>query len=244
MNEFEAAGVGARFIRNNASEVAMRRDNLWAALWMVLVCSACTASTEMLGSHFVKEQLISANAGGTLTVTAADSATLAGLQISVPPGALTADATLTVAYGSVTPAGSKSAGPAVDLGPDGAHFNLPVSVTLPYALPSGAQSSQLVVDAVESNGKTYQIANSAVTLSGAFVSFTVTGFTQFQPGVVDYIPPPPDDGGMPSDGGCDSNLTACPADGDGGTLCADTTSDPANCGSCGYGLWAAEPVRW
>src|SRR5262249_18764114 len=127
--------------------------------------------------------------------------------------------------------GTRAAGVSADLGPDGTHFNLPVTVTLPFVLPSGVQPSQLMIFAQEGGGGTYEIVHDALQISGALVTFTGTGLTRFQPGISDYSPPPPDDGGI--DAGCADGFAACPLD-DGGVLCADTTSDPNNCGSCGY----------
>jgi hypothetical protein len=214
--------------------------------WLIgtAVLAGCTGRSEMLASRYVKKQVIPASAGGTLTVSTSDSQMLAGLQIVVPPGALAADTELTVAYGTASPAGSASAGPSVDLGPDGTRFQVPATITVPFALPAGATQRQLVVDAIESNRQTYRIANSALTVSGSFVSFGVNGFTQFQPGLGDDIPPPPDDGGCAAgesacvldagaDGGCPPGYT-CAFD-DGGTplLCVDTATDKLNCGGCG-----------
>jgi hypothetical protein len=226
----------------------MRTINVpMSILFFALLNGCSTSQPSILASEFVKSQLVRASEGGTVTVQASDSATLAGVKVVIPPGALSADTRITIGYGagagttdpwsmspsptaSLLPQGVQPSGPVVYLGPDGTAFRSLVTVTLPYALPTGGQQSRLAVFALESSGRNYTVENSALQMAGGFVTFQVNGFTQFQPG--EYIPPPPDDGGL-DDAGCDSGLTSC-SDGDGGVLCTDTNSDQANCGSCGH----------
>jgi hypothetical protein len=182
----------------------MRNGNFWASLSTLVLLSACNnmGNTAQLASNYVKSELISASLGGTLIVTAADSATLAGAQISIPPGALSTDTRIGIGYGSSSPAGTQAAGLSAELGPDGLHFNHPVTVTLPFALPAGADLSQLEVFALESSGQSYLIDHHAlVQTSGSMVTFQVNGFTEFQPGISAALPPPPDGG---TDGGMDA----------------------------------------
>jgi hypothetical protein len=175
--------------------------------------SSCNMGAQFVASKYVKSELIAANVGGTLTVTAADSATLAGAQIFVPAGALSTDTRIGIGYGSSSPAGTQAAGLSAELGPDGLHFNLPVKVTLPFALPTGTDIAQLEVFALESNGQSYLIGHDALLqTSGSMVTFQVNGFTEFQPGVA--VPPPPDGGDGGNDGGDDGGMDG----GDGGGM--------------------------
>jgi hypothetical protein len=222
MSRFEGAWGDAGYMGNQ--EVPMRQDNVWRILAAVVFVASCNSGNQYVASKYFKSQMIDAKQGGTITVTSADSQTLAGTQITVPAGALVADTRIGIAYGKSTgilPAGVQAAGLAVDLGPDGTQFHLPVTVTLPFALPTGGQVDQIVVYALETGGQMYTILNSALQTSSGFVTFNVSGFTQFQLG--DEVPPPP---------GCDAGLTAC-SQGN-GSGCVDVTSDPANCGACGY----------
>jgi hypothetical protein len=185
----------------------------------------------------VKSELIRASEGGTVTVLSSDSSTLAGVSINIPPNALSADTRITIGYGggtatewsnnpstmaSLAPQDVPTAGPVVYIGPSGTAFRIPASVTMPFALPTGAALADLVVYALEDNGQSYQVNNAALRVSGSLVSFSIGGLTQFQPAAP--IPP------LPDGGGCESGLTLCP-DQDAG-YCADLTSDAQNCGTC------------
>jgi hypothetical protein len=217
----------------------MLKNNNWAATLAIVVLSACSSnSPQYLASTFVKSQLVSANQGGTIVVSSADSQSLTGTSIDVPAHALATDTRIYVGYGggiaaewvdmpsstaSLAPAGATVAGPIVYIGPDGMTFQMPVTVTLPFARLSGTSLDRLVIDALEGNGRRYQVANAALQISGNLVTFQASGFTQFG---ADYLPPPVDDGG------CSAGLTPCAAP-DGGTgLCVDLTSDGQNCGTC------------
>jgi hypothetical protein len=226
---------------------------VWAVVGSMALAVGCEVNQPYLASDFVKSQEVSASQGGTITVTAADSAVLAGTQVVIPPNALAADTRITIGFGGgvskewsnqpvsglLAPTGGQQAGPIVYFGPDRISFATPVTVTLPFTASSSASQSRLVVDALESGGTSYQIAHSLLTIGPTTLSFPVNGFTQFG---ADYLPPPDDDGGIPNDGGapddggvdagCGAGLTLCPDDA--GVSCVDTTSDQANCGSCGH----------
>ena len=131
----------------------LHRSTKALPLCLALLASAsCTERT--LASKFIKTQLIRASTGGTLTVTAADSATYAGVSIKVPAGALAADTLLTVAPGSasIVPTGGIPAGLSVELGPSGILFSQGVLISLPYALPGSAQASELQIAGISSSG--------------------------------------------------------------------------------------------
>jgi hypothetical protein len=242
----------------------MRTISVPTSILFLCTLYGCSATApNYLASEFVKSQVIRAAQGGTITVSSSDSATLAGVTVVIPPGSLSADTRITVGYGggttaewstmpsataSLVPQGVQPAGPVVYLGPDGTVFQTPATVTLPFALPAGGQQNRLAVYALEGGGQSYTVQNNKLTISGGFVTFTVNGFTQFQPG--EYIPPPPDDGGMPDDGGVDGGrqfvdagcagegLTQCSSSDGGPDYCADTRSDSANCGGCGQACGA------
>jgi Cys-rich repeat protein len=218
----------------------VRTKNLAATLAVGMLFACSSGGTQFVASMFVKSELISASQGGTITVSSADSATLAGTQIVIPAHALSADTRISVGYGGGTAAewvgqpsptaslasnGATAAGPIVYIGPDGLTFSVPVTVTIPFApLGGGASVNRLVIDALEGNGQRYQIANADLQVTGNFVIFQASGFTQF---AADYIPLPP------VDAGCSSGLTSCGTNPDGGALCVDLTSDGQNCGACG-----------
>lgn len=69
--------------------------------------------------------------GGTVTVTCGPAE---GASLVVPPGALAADVTITIAETDAAtgmPAGFTAAGPNIDFGPSGTTFAVPVTVTVP-----------------------------------------------------------------------------------------------------------------
>jgi hypothetical protein len=215
----------------------------WAAA--LILAAACGVKTEIVASKYVRSQLILAVDGGTLTVIAADSQELAGTRVEVPPGALAQDTVITVGppgNSTLVPA-SATAGPLVDLGPEGTTFDPSATVTLPFSLPPTAQVVQLVVDVLEGDGTSYQIDNAQLAIDGGsspntvgFVSFAVGRFSRFEPDIVPLDAGPANDGGdggSTPDAGCPPGMAACPS-ADGGTSCVDLTSDSANCGACAH----------
>jgi hypothetical protein len=192
----------------------MHRNNLFVVYCGLGMLCSCMPASGFLGSVFVKSQLIRASQGGTITLTQADGPTLAGTQVVILPNALTQDTRITVGLveASMAPAGARSAGPAVDLGPSGTQFKAPAVVTLPFVLPTGATTDQLVITALESSGVRYQVARADLHIAGGLVSFAVSSFTVFE---ADVIAPPPGDGG-PADGGpvCSQDNASCGVDSD------------------------------
>jgi len=116
-------------------------------------------------------------AGGMITVTASDSAALAGTTLVFPAGALSADVviTLTPSTTVIATGGAKAAGPVVDFEPSGTMFSVPITVTLPYTLPTGATTSALVAKIVEADStvNTATVTNA----DGGFASFQLSGFS-------------------------------------------------------------------
>jgi hypothetical protein len=66
-------------------------------------CASACSSNNPIGSKFVASQAITAAKGGTITVTADQDPNLAGTIIRIPPNALAADTTITVAEGPSIP---------------------------------------------------------------------------------------------------------------------------------------------
>jgi hypothetical protein len=189
------------------------------SVWVVLALLAgCNGSNQFVASKYFKSQDVIASQGGTITVTATDSTIFAGTQIIIPPGALSRDTRIGVGCGNlagILPSTLQSAGHALDFGPDNVRFKLPVTVRIPFELPAGATADRLVVEAQESGGTAYQISNNDLTVSAGFVSFQVTSFTEFQPGLSE--PPAPPDAGV------------CII---GGTVYASRSLNPSNRAEC------------
>ena len=75
-------------------------------------------------------------AGGTLEILDSSSA-LFGTRVSIPPGALSQSAIITIGSASVSPQlppGFESRGPLAVLGPDGLTFSAPIAITMPSRL--------------------------------------------------------------------------------------------------------------
>ncbi|MHB8416575.1 MAG: hypothetical protein ACYDCL_00765 [Myxococcales bacterium] len=210
---------------------------------LAALLAACGNPKHDVASHYVKSQLIPSAQGGAITVGPADDVALAGTSIVIPPGALTADTTITIAEGAspVAPAGAQAAGPVVTFGPDGTQFRAPATITLPYDT-HGAPADRLEIEAVESNGVTTTFTPAQLTLNAAAstVAFAVNGFTSYG----GFVPPAADGGTAPcrTDADCPSGefcvngvCTAACSAGETvcGGACTDLLADPANCGACG-----------
>jgi hypothetical protein len=214
---------------------------LFAAL-TALAGTGCPSS-RLVASTYVKQQLVPAAQGGTLTVTSGDSAQLAGTVVDIPAHALKTDTTITIGIGpaDITPANATPVGPVVDLGPSGTSFTAPVRVTLPYTTTSGTlpPPDHLFVAVVEATGPHQRIENGALGFpSLGAVSFDVIGFSQFQVGLDSLVPDAGPCGGQcPSNSSCDgisqcvcdTGFTECAS----GPVCVNLGTDNANCGSCG-----------
>ncbi len=203
---------------------------------------ACGSTTTPVASKYVVSQLVSAQSGGTLAVTQADDPMLAGTTLSVPPGALAKDTTLTIAEGgAVTPSGDQEAGPVADFGPSGTTFLKAVTITLPYQLPSGATIDQLAVEGVEADGSQLAVAHSALAIDSSMqtLSFEANGFTRF--GAI-ALPPACPAHEILCNGSCIPAGLACAADGgvgggtiDGGTGCVTCPQGQFWCGCTSAG---------
>ena len=116
-------------------------------------------------------------AGGTLSTAEAT--------VTVPPGALSGDVTLTVAAGTqIQQLGFMTVGQPVRLGPEGQTFAQPVRVRLPFdpgALPAGSTVADLVV--LKRSDATGQVTVLRPTQTGSTLVVEVTSFSTFQPAV-------------------------------------------------------------
>jgi Cys-rich repeat protein len=163
----------------------MKRSFLQLAV--VVALSSCSGS-HLVGSRFVKSVPVTASQGATITLSASDEPALAGTVLTIPPNALAQNTVITVDLGEadvVSGVNQKAAGPVAIWGPPGTVFSKPVTMTLPFTLSSGASSTQLFVDVWEENGQHTNISHwqlSKIESKAGLVSFTVNGFTTFQPG--------------------------------------------------------------
>jgi hypothetical protein len=187
--------------------------------------AACNPSTSPVGSKYVVSQLVTAKAGGTVTVKASDDPNLAGTSIQIPPNALPVDTTITIAEGAAI-ANIASAGPVADFGPSGTAFSYPVTITLPYT--AGTVASTLTVVGVESDTSTLpsvSIGNADLTIdaSANTLSFKAVSFTRYGAASGSSQPCPLNETfcGCNGSGICIASGVACPAicPADAGTGC-------------------------
>jgi len=172
-------------------------------LLALLPALACAKST--LASKFIKSAKISASAGGTLTVTAADSADYAGTSITIPPGALAADTTISIAPAVCSESGCAglsagvSLGPIVEFGPLGTQFSAPVTLRVPFSaaqLAASRNSDVFVYFTASPSAPSGSNVSGQLTVdtSAGTVSFTASTLGDFS----SWLP--------------DTCLEACPAD--------------------------------
>jgi len=209
-----------------------------AAMALVL-CTACSSSITEVSNHYAATAVIGPN-GGTLTVTAAENAAIAGTSITIPPGALSAPTTIEIGATNQSVVSSGALGPVIDFEPSGLSFAKPATMSIPLALPSGLSASRVAVLAVEANGTSRAIA--PVSVANGLGTFQASGFTFF--GAFESNP----DGGDDSDAGNDSDAGCTPScagdatcgssDGCGGTCnanCSDGGCTPSCGGDAGCG---------
>ncbi len=116
-----------------------------AVLLAAAATAACTFSEEV-GSVWVESATVTPESGGTITVTAADSASLAGAVLSLPPQALATATLIGAAPGAVLASGDLAAASAsIEWDPADAGLLLPASFTLPAQLPQGRDPDDFLV---------------------------------------------------------------------------------------------------
>jgi hypothetical protein len=206
----------------------------------LLVIAGCgSKGTQELGSVHVASAALTRAQGGTVEVLASSDAatnTLAGTKVEVPKNALQRDTTITIDFGpdTILDADSDAAGPAVELGPDGTEFDVPVRITVPH--PSDYDPDDVRIYVRQTDG-TLTVLLPDQTLYDATqksITFEATHFTRFQAahahghckhvhqcpsGICRHghcLPTPPPEHCAPAD--CGADPIACPlVGGAGGT---------------------------
>jgi len=116
-------------------------------------------------------------AGGS--VTYAPDASGVSLELVIPPGALAADATLTIAHRSDAEfAGEVVSSLVFELSPEGLHFDSDVRLTIGYAresLPQGVNEGLLSIR--KRVGTTWQVYPTSVDQAASTLTTTITGFS-------------------------------------------------------------------
>jgi hypothetical protein len=218
----------------------------WIPPLTALALVGCTGAGDKLnlGQVHVKSQAVTAAQGGTLTVgpTDVDAAhnSLIGTQVEIPAGALSADTVITIdwidtsqAANQIIDADSDQAGPAIELGPDGTKFQVPVRITMPF---TGSYNEDDVRVFVVSAGNTTVLMPDDVLYadSSKTLLFETPHFTRFQPALARHhcnnvvgcplhqcrhghcLPaPPPPNACQDSDCGPLPPTVACPLTGNG-----------------------------
>lgn len=112
-----------------------------------------------------------------------------GTTVTVPMGALTATANITISSVDATaPAGTVIVGPAYDFGPEGTVFSQPVNITLPYQtskIPAGRTANDIVIYTAARGSTQYTAL--ATGLGSGTVSTTTTHFTVYLPAVLAVV---------------------------------------------------------
>lgn len=173
-----------------------QRRNLALAAFAVCTFIYACGQESSVGSRFVKSEQVAASKGAAISVSAAEEPALAGLALDIPAGSLGADTTITLELGlkAIT---EQPRGPVAIWGPSGTVFSKPARMTLPLSLSSSDELAQLEILVEESDGRRFSIPRSELMVDAAAksVTFSVNGFTRFQPAVR------PVDGGTTGAGG-------------------------------------------
>jgi hypothetical protein len=167
--------VGKSENKGRFLELAMGPAVRWSLAVLFALTGACNRM-KFVGSKFIKTQAVSASQGGVIIVGPTDDPNLAGLTIHIPVHALANDTTITIA--EAAPLGASQLGTTAELGPNGTHFDIAATVTLPFAADGGSDVS---VIGMEDNGTSFTVADSDLSIDAEayLVSFPVTGFTSY-----------------------------------------------------------------
>jgi hypothetical protein len=151
------------------------------SLKLGLVAVLAAACGTVVGSRYVKSAPVTASSGAVISVTATDSAALAGTSLSIPAGALSADTTITVEPGLLPlVTDGEALSPVVEWGPSGLVFSTPATMTLPLTLSLSDQASDLEVVVEEADGTVKAIATVTLDATRTRASFKVSGFSSYQ----------------------------------------------------------------
>lgn len=132
------------------------------------------------------------DAAGPATVGSDGGTVVAqGVKLVVPPGAMTADATIRIAKDSTgapaLPQWVKAAGDMVAITPHGSEFTAPVTVRLPVP-DITLQANQKLLIAKAQPGGEWEVLGDTVQKDG-LLEVQVRSFSYFVPVVVTYLPP-------------------------------------------------------
>ena len=151
----------------------------------VVFLAGCSGATGV-GSIFVKSESVPATQGATITVSSAESASLAGASLQISPRSISSDATLHISLGKEDLAGTdeQAAGPVAEWTPATLAFSTPALMTLPVSLPNGGGGIRaLEVELSSSSGERSSALPFNVTVSGdaTLIQFYVSSLGSFQP---------------------------------------------------------------
>ena len=185
---------------------ASRPVPLLVLLVLSVLLSACDGSGEDAGAVTVvaapeggAAAVVPAASGGTLVVTASGPAS--GAAITIPPGAIDANAMFTIApidgppfFGQV--------GAVIDIGPDGTRFDPPARVRLPFdasGLPPSVEPATLRIGKVTDTTSVTVLADVRVDTGAGLVSGLTDSLSEFvivRPDSTALPQPPSADAGM------------------------------------------------
>ncbi len=156
-----------------------------AAACVVALAVACDQSVT-IGSRWVRQQQVTALHGGTVAVTPADSAVLAGASLRLLPGDLPADTLITLEGATSLSGEPRAAGPALAWGPASTLLVRPVLMTLPYSLSAAQSAADLIVFSPDTTGHVLRIEHGALAVDELhhLVSFEVPRLGLFQAAAV------------------------------------------------------------
>jgi len=147
----------------------------------LLVLLACDQTAE-IGSRYAAQQMVSAAQGGAVAAPAGDE--LAGASLQLPPGALPADALVTLDRGAgpliLDP---PPAGPVVVFTPVVA-LQRPATVTLPLRLGPGQSAADVMVLTSDPGGQLTKIDHSLLSIEVDRVRFATPHLGPFEPAAV------------------------------------------------------------
>jgi Cys-rich repeat protein len=224
------------------------------ALLAVLAVAGCNNSTQV-GSVLVTSQDIKAAQGGTIAVSAAQSADLAGARLVVPANSLTTNTTITVSLDKTSLVTStQAAGPVGVFGPTGTTFTDGATLSLPFKLSATQKVGGLFIQVVEDDGTKSLIAGRDLLVDSAsgLVTFKVKHFTRYQPGARDVCTADSDcAAGQSCVGGvCEATPVTCDQAGGkcfaltaNGVQCAVGYAANGTAGMCAVGAGCCTPVQ-
>jgi len=178
------------------SKLFLVKDYFWTLSLMLLAISmsimtlSCRDNDEKPSAPsdenpVLVSAFIPAATGGTVTIPPPHQ--LTGTSIAIPAGALAADAIITIRAASL-PSVPGATGLAIDIGPNGTAFRIPVTVTITYAdtdLPERTAANRLFLAKIEAQGTLTLLANVLVDKAAHTVSGTTTSLSVFFIGVGD-----------------------------------------------------------